>query len=502
MSRVLGAALVGVDGFAVEVEVRISSQLPRVDVVGLPERAVREAAARVRAAIASVGVPFPGQRVTVNLAPASLPKGDAGLDLPIAAGILAAAGHLERGALEGLALVGELALDGRLRPVRGALALALAARDAGCSAVVVPAECAPESALAPGLASYAARDLAGVVAHLRGAERLPVAEPPPAAPGPDLPDLADVRGQERAKRALEVAAAGGHALLLRGAPGAGKTMLARRLPALLPPLSFEEALEVTRIHGAAGRLDRGAPLATARPFRAPHHTASAAGLLGGGNPPAPGEVSLAHRGVLFLDELPEFDRRALESLRQVLELRQVVIARARRACTFPADFQLVAAANPCPCGWLGSRARDCRCDELAVARYGARISGPLLDRIDLAVAVEPVPWRELDAPARGTGSAEARERVLAARARQLRRGARAGALRNADLPDALLDALVDATPDARRLLGRAVEARGLSARGARRVLKVARSVADLAGEARTGPAAVAEALGYRDDGGA
>jgi len=502
MSRVLGAALLGVDGVPIEVEVRLSSQLPRVDIVGLPEAAVRESAARVRAAIASIGQRFPDQRVTVNLAPAGLRKSGAGLDLPIAVGVLAASGALANDSLDGLALVGELALDGRLRPVRGALALALAARDAGCRRLVVPEPNGGEAGVAPGMEVLTAGRLGDVVAHLSGGEPLPLVRTERIAP-PERggPDLGEVRGQASAKRALEVAAAGGHALLLRGAPGSGKTMLAQRLPGILPELGFDEALEVTRIHGAAGQLAPGAELVIRRPFRAPHHTASVAGLLAGGNPPLPGEVSLAHRGVLFLDELPEFDRRSLESLRQVLERRSVIIARAGHSCAFPAHFQLVAAANPCPCGWLGSGSRDCRCDDGAVARYTARISGPLLDRIDLQVMVRPVAWRDLDAPEAGDRetSAEVRRRVAAARCTQARRGAADGFRTNAEIPDARLETAVAASAEARRLLGRAVEARGLSARCARRVLKVARTIADLAGEAETGPRAVAEALSYRSD---
>jgi magnesium chelatase family protein len=497
---VFGAALRGVDGVPVEVEVRISSQLPRIDIVGLPEAAVRESAARVRGAIASIGRPFPSRRITVNLAPAGLRKSGVGLDLPIAIGILAAAGDLEGSALRGLALVGELALDGRLRPVRGALALTLAAREAGCRRVIVPTGNGAEAGLTPGLEVRTAGDLGGVVAHLLGGEPLPLATADRrGVPAAAMPDLADVRGQEGAKRALEVAAAGGHAMLLRGAPGAGKSMLARRLRGLLPALDFEESLEVTRIHGAAGQIPAGVPIVTDRPFRAPHHTASAAGLLGGGNPPMPGEISLAHRGVLFLDELPEFDRRSLEALRQALELRRVVVARARISCEFPAHFQLISAANPCPCGWRASGKRDCRCDDGAIGRYTARISGPLLDRIDLHIPVRPVAWHELDAPGRGESSAAVRERVTAARAVQEQRGAAAGYRTNAEIPDAALDAAVRATPEARQLLGRSVDRCGLSARAARRVLKVARTIADLAGEERTGPRAVAEALSYRDD---
>jgi magnesium chelatase family protein len=505
MTRVWSAAVVGVTGVPVEVEVRISSQLPCVDVVGLPEAAVRESISRIRGAIAASGLSFPDRRVTVNLAPAELRKNGAGLDLPIAIAILAAAGEFPAEALAGRAFLGELALDGRLRATRGSLASLLALRLAGVQEAVVPVGCAARARHAPGLVVRAAADLREVVAHLRDAERLPLAETLADAAKPAgermfgtdgdeaLPCLSDIRGQTLAKRALEIAAAGGHGLLLTGPPGTGKTLLARRLPGLLPPLRDEERLEAFCVLDAAGILAPEAPIPNQPPFRAPHHTASAAGLLGGGNPIRPGEVSLAHHGVLFLDELPEFDRRCLESLREVVEQGVVRIARANFACELPAQFQLVAAANPCACGDYGTPGRDCRCDDASLARYRRRLSGPLVDRIDLVVSVGEVPWSVLNGPPDGPSSATVRERVALARVIQQARGVRS----NAAIPDARLDALVRADPDALELLGRAVERLHLSARVARRLLRVARTIADLAGEPATSRSAVAEALMVR-----
>ncbi len=500
MSRVTSAALHGIDGVPVEVEVVLSSQLPRIDIVGLAEASVRESAARVRSAIRAIDRRFPDRRVTVNLAPASLRKGGAGLDLAIAVGILAAAGEIPSDAVEGRAFVGELALDGRVRPVPGALALALALEATGARELVIGAACARQAAAGARVAIRAAPHLANVVAYLLGGEALDRVELEPLEdtsesrdPGPCL---SEIRGQEHAKRALVIAAAGGHGLFLHGAPGAGKTMLAKRLPGLLPPLARTEAIEASRIHGSAGLLPPDRPLLVERPFRAPHHTASSAGLLGGGRPVHAGEISLAHHGVLFLDELPEFDRRCLEALRQVIEEREIQIARAEGLTRLPADFMLVAAANPCPCGFHRSGVRDCRCDDAAIARYRRRLSGPLLDRIDLHVAVPPVRWRALDTGTRGTSTRQLRAVVEGARSRQLER---AGCV-NARLVDRDLEASVATEPAARRLLARAVDGLGLSARAARRCLRVARTVADLEGVTRLGEPHMAEALAYRDEG--
>lgn len=500
MTRVWTAALTGVQGALVEVEVRISSQLPRVDVVGLPEAAVRESVSRIQGALAAGGFRFPDRRITINLAPAELRKNGAGLDLPMAIGILAASDDLPPEALEGRAFLGELALDGRLRATRGTLAAVLAIREAGVREVFVPCASAARAQAAPGIDVFGARSLAEVVEHLLERERLARTRErtggggaTPPAPSTDVTCLSDIRGQHEAKRALEIAAAGGHGLLLSGPPGTGKTLLARRLPGLLPPLGDEERIESLSILDAADKIAPGAAIPNRPPFRAPHHSASAAGLLGGGHPIQPGEVSLAHHGVLFLDELPEFNRRCLESLREVLEQGVVRVARANDRCELPARIQLIAAANPCPCGSYGTKDRDCRCDEAALARYRRRLSGPLLDRIDLGVVVRNVPWSVLCGAPEGPTTAEVRARVGRARALQRERSGQP----NARLPDAQLDALVRADEAALALLGRAVDGLKLSARGARRVLRVARTIADLAEARDTHRQAVAEALSLR-----
>ena len=497
MAHVWTASLLGVHGVPVEVEVRLSSQLPRVDVVGLPEAAVRESTSRIRGAIAATGLSFPDRRVTVNLAPAELRKQGAGLDLPIAIAILAAVGEgLDDEALIGRGFLGELALDGRLRATRGSLAAVLALRDVGVREVIVPATNASFSWSAADIRVLQAESLSQVLAYLAGHEALPDAcraitgEAPSDQEGPCL---SDVRGQPLAKRALEVAAAGGHGLLLTGPPGTGKTLLARRLPGLLPPLDEQASLEAFCILDAAGLNGRNAAVSERPPFRAPHHTASAAGLLGGGSPVRAGEVSLAHHGVLFLDELPEFDRRCLESLREVLEQGVVRIARANTRCELPARFQLIAAANPCPCGYYGTPDHDCRCDDATLARYRRKLSGPLLDRIDLNVRVGPVSWEAMQTPSAGESSSVVRERVLRARQRQRERGIAF----NAAIEDRQIDALVDADAEAITLLGRAVCRMQLSARAVRRVLRVARTIADLGDQPRTDRSAIAEALQLR-----
>ncbi len=498
LATVMSCALFGIDAHPVQVEVDLATGIPHTQTVGLPDSSVRESKDRVRSALRNAGFEIPPRRITVNLAPAHLRKEGAAYDLPIAVALLAASGHPVRERLQAVAVAGELALDGSVRAIRGALAITAAARAAGCRRVVVPRPNAAEAALVDGVEVLPVGHLAETVAVLSGT-RPAVVQPPTSrdlstAPADDR-DLADVRGQESAKRALEVAAAGGHNLLLIGPPGAGKTMLARRLTTLLPTLSFAEALEVTRIHSAAGLLD-DRPLVSHAPFRAPHHTVSSAGLIGGGgSTPRPGELALAHRGVLFLDELPEFRRDVLDGLRQPLEDRRLTIARAGWRITYPARVMLVAAMNPCACGFRSDPLRGCRCTPHQLAHYQARVSGPLLDRIDLHVEVAPVKYRELGGAHGGESSAAVATRIAAARERQ---HARLGSARcNAEMNARELHA--SARPDAAgaALVERAMAKLGLSARAYTRILKVARTVADLAGAEQVGATHVAEAIQYR-----
>jgi magnesium chelatase family protein len=495
LARAFSFAIDGVQTRRVAVEADVRLGLPAFNIVGLADKSVREARERVRAAIVNTGFEFPAKRITVNLAPAYLRKEGPHFDLPLAIAVLAASGQVDLAALEGCAFIGELSMYGSVSPVRGALAVAEGARRSGLTRLMLPATRAAEAALVEGVCVLGIESLPHGVAVLRGEAPAVQAQPEPAGPPDGDPlDLADVRGHTGLMPAIEVAAAGGHNLFMHGPPGTGKTMIARRLPTLLPPLTREEAVEVTRIHSIAGLHD-GRGLITERPFRAPHHLISPSGLVGGGATPTPGEITLAHRGVLFLDELSEFNRNALESLRQPLEDGRVVVVRAQRVLTFPTAAMLVAAANPCPCGQEGAR---CRCSAAERARHDRRLSGPLLDRMDITVHVgrpSAARLRDEGAPA----SAAVREHVVAARERQTLRLRGTAATCNAQLTPLMLRELARITPSARRRLFELHDASALTARGHHRVLRVARTVADLAGSAEVGPEHISAALALRAD---
>ena len=507
LSLVQSRALLGLDAAPVTVEVHLANGLPSFTLVGLADVEVKEARERVRCAIQNAGLEFPNnKRITVNLAPADLPKDSGRFDLPIALGILAAGGQVDAKRLDGHEFAGELSLSGELRPVRGSLAMAMAratAPDAAQTCLVLPQASAHEAALVPGTHVYGARHLLDVVLQFlpegsappEGAEAgsgwSRIEPSPPAAPSAAQPDLADVKGHAAAKRVLEIAAAGGHSVLMAGPPGSGKSMLAQRFAALLPPMSAQEALESAAVASLAGRFRDDQWMH--RPTAAPHHSASAVALVGGGSPPRPGEISLAHHGVLFLDEFPEFSRSALEALREPLETGHITIARAARRAEFPARFQLIAAMNPCPCGHLGSRLRGCRCTPDQVARYQGRLSGPLLDRIDLHIEVAAIPAPELlEAPA-GEPSAAVRERVRLARERAIARQGQP----NQALAGQLIDRHVALDADGSALLQKASAKFGWSARSTHRMLKVARTIADMAASESVQASHVAEAMQYR-----
>ena len=501
LSLAFSAAMLGIDGYVVRVEADSSPGSPALTIIGLPDRALAEARERVKAAIFNSGFSYPAGRLLVNLSPADVRKEGPSFDLPIALALLGIDEQVDRLALQSLAALGELALDGTLRPVNGILPMVLGARNAGFTKLIVPESNADEAALVEGIELFAVDSLQSAVAVLLGnGAKWRTKTLAPAVPARDeffYGDFADVRGQAGAKRALEIAAAGGHNVLFVGPPGCGKTMLARRLPSILPPMTPNEALEVTKIYSVAGLLGNEPGIVRARPFRFPHHTISQTALVGGGSAIKPGEISLAHHGVLFLDELPEFTRSAIEVMRQPLEEGVVTIARAAGTFTYPARFMLVASMNPCPCGYRGTRSAECRCDDAAVAKYVAKLSGPLLDRIDLQIEVARVPFDDMVRTERAEHSAAIRERVLAARERQRERFKEAPISCNAEIPGSAVRTYCRLDARAMELLAHASARRQFSARALDRIARAARTIADLAAADEIDSAHVAEAIQYR-----
>jgi len=502
LAKVFSGAVIGVDGFIVQVEVDLAQGLPSFSTVGLPEGAVRESKDRVKSAIKNCGYEFPSRRITVNLAPASVKKEGAGYDLPIALGIIAASGAFDGAVLENTGVVGELSLDGEVRPVKGVLPMILAAKKHGVKRFFVPNANAYEAGVVDGIIIIAVSRLEEAVEMICGTREIHQVKTDIDAifqtDGEYQVDFAEVKGQEYAKRALEIAAAGGHNILLSGVPGTGKTMMARRLPTILPDLTLEEALETTKVYSCTGLLPDNQPLMVTRPFRSPHHTISDAGLIGGGQMPKPGEVSLAHNGVLFLDELPEFKKNVLEVMRQPMEDGVVVISRAASSLPFPARFMLVAAMNPCPCGFLGDRAKDCSCTPTQVQRYQSRLSGPLLDRIDMHVEVPPVPVKDIGNGEIGSSSAQMNARVQAARKIQQQRFQKGGAVySNAQMGPPQLKKYCKLDQETADILHQSIERLGLSARAYNRILKISRTIADIDESEAIEIRHVTEAIQYR-----